>query len=87
MSTILSARYHQSKSHCTVMKRKGKRGGQRKFTTDKSIPHLNVLEIAQDKSVKQTVSRNSGKSINDRRHGNNGGKIIRFFQSSIQVRY
>ncbi len=87
MSTILAARYHQSKPQATVMERKGKRRGQRKYMSDESTPHQNVLETAQDKSVKQIVRQNFGKSINSRTCRDNAVKMTPFSQPAIQVRY
>lgn len=92
MTSTLSAPYHQGKFQATVAggkrkKKKKKRREQRKYIRDELNPYQNVLETSQDRSVKQIVSQNFNKSINNQTYGKNTGKINQFFQSSIQVRY
>ena len=86
MSTILAARYHQGKSQATVMERKKKRRKQRKYMSDELTLHQNVLETVQDKSVKQIVSQNFDKSINNRTYADNATKMTPYSELSIQVR-
>jgi hypothetical protein len=88
MSTVLSLRYDQDKLHATMMKKKKKRRGQRKYMSDHEFtPHQNILETAQRQYVKQIVNQNFGKSINNRTYNNNAARMTLFSQSSRQVRY
>ncbi|CAF5091615.1 unnamed protein product, partial [Rotaria sp. Silwood1] len=79
MSTILAARYHQGKSQAAVM-----RGGEQEEYMRGDLPQ-NVLATARDKSAKQIVNQNFGKSVNNQTPADNATKIDQYSQSSIQA--
>jgi len=72
---MLAARYHQDKFQVAVIG--GEDEGKKEYMRDASL---------QNKSAKQIVSQNFGKSVNNRTYADNDTKINQYSQSSIQVR-